>query len=83
MLVALSAGQKAGLAIAAGVFVAFALFAVFVAPARWPDFPGRQGIRPFVAATAVMFAGMMLAVFFLAREEEGGHDERTQTHQTE
>ena len=67
---ALSAGQKAGLAIVAGLFVGFALLSALVLPARWPEFPGRTGLRPFIVATVALFVGMMLAVFFLAKESE-------------
>ena len=70
LVIGLSAGQKAGLGVAAGVFILFAVLVAFVVPERWPDFPGGAGLRPFLAATATLFVGMMLAVFFLARESE-------------
>lgn len=70
VVVGLSAGQKAGLGVAAGAFILFAVLVAFVVPERWPDFPGPAGLRPFLAATAALFVGMMLAVFFLARESE-------------
>lgn len=69
-LAALSAGNKAGLAVVAGAFILFAFAAAYVVPSRWPDFPGGGGLRPFLATAAVLFVAMMLAVFFLAREEE-------------
>jgi hypothetical protein len=71
LLASLSAGQKAGLAIVGGVFIVFAVLAALILPERWPGFPG-SGLRPFLAACVALFAGMMLAVFFLARESEEG-----------
>jgi plastocyanin len=68
--VGLSAGQKTGIALVAGVFILFAVLAAYVVPERWPDFPGSAGLRPFIAATVALFVAMMLAVFFLARESE-------------
>jgi plastocyanin len=68
--VALSAAQKTGLAVVAGVFILFAVTAAYFVPSRWPSFPGQAGLRPFLAATAAFFVGMMLAVYFLARESE-------------
>ena len=76
MLVAgLSAGHKAGLAVVAGLFIVFAGVSALVVPARWPNFPGSAGLRPFLAATAALFLGMMLAVVFLAGESESGSKE--------
>ncbi len=71
LLAGLSAGQKAGLAVVAGVFIVFAVLSALILPERWPGFPG-TGLRPFLAATVALFVGMMLAVFFLARESEEG-----------
>jgi len=70
LVAGLSAGQKVGLAVVAGVFIVFALSAAMLIPSRWPDFPTGAGLRPFLAATAALFVGMMLAVYFLARESE-------------
>jgi hypothetical protein len=69
-LAAVSAGNKAGLAVVAGAFIVFAVISAYVVPSRWPDFPGGSGLRPFLAATAGFFVAMMLAVWFFAREEE-------------
>jgi uncharacterized cupredoxin-like copper-binding protein len=70
LVAGLSAGHKTGLAVVAGVFIVFALSAAMLIPSRWPDFPTGAGLRPFLAATAALFVGMMLAVYFLARESE-------------
>ncbi len=77
MVLALTAGQKAGLGVAAAVFIAFALASSFLLPRLNPDFPGRRGLTPFVVASVVLFVAMLSAVWFLAREEEeeGGHEE--------
>jgi hypothetical protein len=72
LLAGLSGGHKAGLAIVAGVFILFALTVAMVIPSRWPDFPTGAGLRPFLAATVALFVGMMLAVFFLAKEPKEG-----------
>lgn len=67
---ALSAAQKAGLGVVGGTFIVFALLSALVLPTRWPQFPGRTGLRPFIVATVALFVGMMLAVVFLAKESE-------------
>lgn len=75
LVAALSAGHKAGLAIAGAVFIAFAVSSALLIPARWPQFPSGAGLRPFLAATGALFVGMMLAVYFLARESESAAKE--------
>ena len=77
MLVALTSGQKLGLALMAGGFIAFALASSFLLPRMNPDFPGPRGVRPFVLASILLMVGMLSAVWFLAREEEeeGEHEE--------
>ena len=77
MLLGLSTGQKVGLLIAAGIFIAFALAASFYFPRRNPDFPGHR-LGSFVALTVVLFLGTLTAVFVLAKEDEAeaeGHGE--------
>ena len=64
----LSASQKTGLAVVAGVFIIFALTSSMLVPRRWPDFPTQAGLKPFLAASAALFAAMILAVIFIARE---------------
>ena len=75
MLVALTSGQKLGLGLMAGGFIAFALVSSFLLPRMNPDFPGARGVRPFVVASVVLMVGMLSAVWFLAREEEEGEHE--------
>jgi uncharacterized cupredoxin-like copper-binding protein len=68
VLASLSAGHKIGIGVVAAVFIAFALSASFLAPRRWPDFPGKNGMGPFVLACFVVFAGMLAAVYFFGKE---------------
>jgi hypothetical protein len=70
LVLGLSTSQKVGLLIVAGAFIAFALVSSFLLPARWPEFPGKSGLVPFIVICVLFFVGMMLAVFFLAKEEE-------------
>jgi plastocyanin len=70
LVAGLSAGHKAGLAVVAGIFVLFAVGAALLIPSRWPDFPGGSGLRPFLVASAGLFAAMLLAVIFFAKESE-------------
>ena len=74
MLVAgLSTGHMIGLAVTGGVFIAFALSASFLAPRRWPDFPGKNGLSVFIIASVVLFAAMITAVevFGVEKSEAG------------
>ena len=85
MVIALSSGQKTGLLIAAGVFIAFSLASSFLFPRRDPDFPGRS-LSLFVTVTLALFIGMMAAIFVLAKEDEaegGGHEAAAETGGTE
>ena len=85
MVIALSSGQKTGLLIAAGVFIAFALASSFLFPRRDPDFPSRS-LNLFVTVTLALFIGMMATIFVLAKEDEaegGGHEAAAETGGTE
>jgi uncharacterized cupredoxin-like copper-binding protein len=62
-----------GLSVTALVFIAFALVASFVAPKRWPDFPGKNGIGVFIIACFVLFGAMVTAVELFGVEEEEAH----------
>jgi len=69
VLLALTGGQKLGIALAAAAFIVFALGSSFLLPRRDPSFPGR-GLPLFVVVSILFFVGMMTAMFALAREEE-------------
>jgi len=60
----ISTGHEIGLIVVAAVFIVFALVASFVAPRYKPDFPGPNGLGPFVIASIVMFVLMVAAVNF-------------------
>jgi hypothetical protein len=70
VLAGLSSGHKIGLGVVGAVFIVFALSASFLAPRRWPDFPGQHGLSPFVIACFVVFAGMLASVYFFGKESE-------------
>ena len=74
MLLALSTGNKIGLAGFAAIFVVFALLSALVIP-RWrPDFPSERGRGWFIVGTLALFAAMLFAVEVFAKEEEEGHE---------
>jgi hypothetical protein len=60
----LPVGHEIGLIIVAGVFIAFALAASFLAPRYKPDFPGPNGLSVFAIVSVVMFGLMVAAVNF-------------------
>jgi len=68
LLGGLSTGHMIGLAIVAVVFIGFALSVSFLAPRRWPDFPGRAGMSVFVIASLVLFVAMLSAVIVFGKE---------------
>ena len=69
MLLALSSNQKLGLALAAAAFVVFALVCAMLIPRYRPNFPaGHMGW--FIAACAAFTVGMMLTIYFVAKESE-------------
>jgi len=68
MIVAgLSSGQKAGLAVMGGLFIAFALLSSFLGPHFNANFPGRH-IRAYLAVCVLFFVAMMSTIIFVARE---------------
>jgi uncharacterized cupredoxin-like copper-binding protein len=81
LLAGLSTSHKIGLAVVGAVFIVFALSASFLAPRRWPDFPGRNGMGPFVIACVVIFAGMLAAVYFFGKESEAAKGAEPAAHQ--
>ena len=60
----LSTGHEIGLIVVAALFIAFALVASFLAPRFRPDFPGPNGLGPFVIGSIVMFVLMVAAINF-------------------
>lgn len=70
LLAGLSTGHMIGLAVVGGSFIAFALFSSFVAPRRWPDFPGKNGLPVFMIASFAFFAAMLSAVWVFGVESE-------------
>ena len=60
----LTTGHQVALIVVAGVFIAFALVASFVAPSKKPDFPGPNGLSVFVIGSILMFVLMVLAINF-------------------
>ena len=72
MLAALATSHKIGLALVAGVFIAFALICSFVLPAKWPDFPGKH-VGWFIAVSVALTAAMLAAVIALAGEPKEEH----------
>ena len=85
MLGALATSHKVGIAVIAGVFIAFALVSSFLIPSRWPNFPGSR-VKMFVAVTALLTAGMLAAVIALAgepkEERTAGGEETTMAAET-
>jgi uncharacterized cupredoxin-like copper-binding protein len=68
-LLALSTGHKLGLALAVLVFAGFSLIVSMLVPRYRPQFPGR-GLPVFLAASFVMFLGMLVAVEIFGKESE-------------
>jgi hypothetical protein len=60
----LSTGHEVALLVVAGLFIAFALSASFIAPKIKPDFPGPNGLSVFVILSLLMFVLMVLAINF-------------------
>jgi uncharacterized cupredoxin-like copper-binding protein len=70
LLAGLSTGHTIGLAVVGGCFIGFALFSSFLAPRRWPDFPGKNGLPVFMIACFMLFAAMLTAVAVFGVESE-------------
>ena len=84
VLSALATSHKVGIAVVAGVFIAFALASSFLVPAWQPSFPGRR-VGLFVALTVLLTAGMLAAVIALAaepKEERAAANEQTTAETT-
>lgn len=76
MPLALSTGHEVGLAVTAGVFIAFALSSSFLFPRVRRDYPG-GGLRAFVVVAFVFFFGMLAAVEKFGAE--GGGERAAET----
>ena len=72
MLIAVTTTGKIVLAVAAGVFIVFAIASSFWLPRRDPDFPGKR-LGAFVAVTLLLFVALMGAMFAFAGESEESH----------
>jgi uncharacterized cupredoxin-like copper-binding protein len=82
LLLGLSTGHKAGLAVAVFIFVGFSLIVSMLVPRYRPQFPGR-GLGVFLAACLLLFVGTMAAVVTFGRESEAATGEvRTTTEAT-
>jgi mono/diheme cytochrome c family protein len=79
VLLALTTNQKLGLAGTAAVFIVFALLVALLVPRRYPDFPGRRGLVPFILVTLILTIAMLGAVEVFAKEEH----QATETHEPE
>ena len=69
VLLALTSGQKTGLAVVAAAFVVFALASSFLFPRFAPDFPGRW-LKLFVVVCLLFTVGMLAAVIGFGKESE-------------
>jgi mono/diheme cytochrome c family protein len=81
VLSALATSHKVGIAVVAGVFIAFALAASFLLPSLQPSFPGRR-VGLFVVVTVLLTSGMLASVIALAgepKEKRGAAGEETTT----
>jgi cytochrome c551/c552 len=77
-LAAISTENKVALAVAAAIFIVFALVCALLVPRRWPDFPGRyRGL--FIGVTVLLFAGMMTSVWVFGKEAEESVAAETET----
>jgi uncharacterized cupredoxin-like copper-binding protein len=74
LLLGLSTGHKIGLIAAAGILILFALGSSFLAPRRWPEYPGKA-LNVFIVAVFVLFAMMIAAVEVFGAESEKAHAE--------
>src|SRR5256885_1355511 len=78
VVAALTSGQKTGLAVVGGAFIAFALVSALLLSRRNANFPGR-GIGWDVLVCALFVVAMLSAVIVFGREEESAAGETTTT----
>ena len=79
LLAGLATGNLIGLSVVGGCFISFALFSSFVAPRRWPDFPGKNGLPVFIIVSVTFFAAMLTAVLVFGVESEAAIARPTNT----
>ena len=77
LLAGLSTGHTIGLSVVAAVFIGFALVSSFVAPSRWPDYPGKKGIGIFGVVCVLLFAAQLTSVWVFGAESEAKGAEAT------
>jgi cytochrome c2 len=71
------------LALVAGSFIAFALVCALVIPRYRPDFPGENGLKPFLIVSVCLFVATLVAIeFFAAEPKEAAANETTTTAST-
>jgi mono/diheme cytochrome c family protein len=78
VLSALATGHKVGIAVVAGVFIAFALVSSFLLPSMRPQFPGRR-VGLFVVVTVLLTAGMLGTIIALAKEPKEAREAAAET----
>jgi cytochrome c6 len=78
VLSALATSHKIGIAVVAGVFIAFALASSFVFPSLRPEFPGRR-VGLFVALTVLVTAAMLGTIIWLAKEPKESREAAAET----
>ena len=81
VLLSLSTSNKIGLAVIAVGFAVLAFTASMVIPRFKPDFPGKGGLKLFTLAAMACTAATLLAVEFMAieQEEPGGENVPAET----
>jgi mono/diheme cytochrome c family protein len=80
VLIAVTTTGKIALAVAAGLFIVFAIASSFYFPRRDPDYPGHR-LGVFVALTVLLFVALLGAMVAFAGESEEEHAAgETSTH---
>ena len=72
MLIAVTTTGKIALAVAAGLFIVFAIASSFYFPRRNPDYPGNR-LGTFVLLTVLLFVALLGAMVAFAGESEEEH----------
>ena len=72
MLIAVTTTGKIALAVAAGLFIVFAIASSFYFPRRDPDFPGKR-LGAFIALSVLLFVVLIGAMVAFAGESEEEH----------